>query len=95
MFGEAKKWPLQEIGESRESAPESYAKASPLKYVSSGDPPIRTIHGTKDELVPFDQWLELMAACKKRARVWRRSCSRFKRAVTDPGPSRKNGPGRL
>jgi predicted esterase len=33
--------------------------------VSAGDAPIFTIHGTKDELVPYDQLPELAAACNK------------------------------
>ena len=53
------------IGQSRTAAPELYAKASPLQYVNTGDAPIFTIHGTKDELVPFDQSTALVAACKK------------------------------
>jgi dipeptidyl aminopeptidase/acylaminoacyl peptidase len=53
------------VGKSRKDAPELYAKASPLKYVSAGDTPMFTIHGTKDELVPFEQSPELVAACKK------------------------------
>lgn len=30
-------------------------EASPVTYVSAGDPPVLTIHGTRDETVPFAQ----------------------------------------
>ena len=53
------------IGKSRKEAPELYGKASPLKYVSKGDAPIFAIHGTKDELVPYDQVTEFEGACKE------------------------------
>jgi len=44
---------------------EDYAKASPLHYVTPGDAPILMVHGTKDELVPYDQTTKLLDACKK------------------------------
>jgi acetyl esterase/lipase len=53
------------IGKSRNEAPELYDKASPLKYVSKGDSPIFAVHGTKDELVPYDLLPEFEGACKK------------------------------
>jgi acetyl esterase/lipase len=53
------------IGQTRKTAPELYAKASPITYVTAHDPPTFAIHGTNDELVPYDQATELVAACKK------------------------------
>jgi len=41
------------------------AQASPVTYVNAGDPPILTFHGTKDQLVPFDQATTLQAALEK------------------------------
>ncbi len=35
--------------------PESYAKGSPLNYVTSDDPPTLILHGTVDALVPINQ----------------------------------------
>ncbi|MBI3209635.1 MAG: alpha/beta hydrolase fold domain-containing protein [Candidatus Solibacter usitatus] len=37
----------------------AHIKASPLNWVSPDDPPVLTIHGTKDPLVPYEQgvWL--------------------------------------
>ena len=34
---------------------EAARAASPITYVSSGDPPMLLIQGTKDPLVPYDQ----------------------------------------
>ena len=41
------------------------AQASPVTYVNAGDPPILTFHGTKDQIVPFDQAKALQAALEK------------------------------
>ena len=41
------------------------AQASPVTYVNASDPPILTFHGTKDQLVPFDQATTLQAALEK------------------------------
>ncbi len=53
------------IGKSRRDAPDAYRRASPINYLSANDPPILTIHGTADELVPYEQTTALIAACKK------------------------------
>lgn len=45
--------------------PEAYRDASPITYVDSGDPPILTIHGTADTLVPPDQAERFNAAMEK------------------------------
>ncbi|MEO2035383.1 MAG: alpha/beta hydrolase [Planctomycetaceae bacterium] len=38
-----------------EQQPDSYAAGSPLKYVTSDDPPTLILHGTVDTLVPINQ----------------------------------------
>lgn len=43
----------------------SYRAASPITYVSKDDPPILTVHGTADPIVPVDQATEFDAAMKK------------------------------
>lgn len=45
--------------------PEKARSASPVTFVSADDPPFLTIHGTKDQLVPFDQGKRLHEALKK------------------------------
>jgi acetyl esterase/lipase len=50
------------LGATPEEKPELAAKASPLTYVSSDDPPILTFQGTKDPLVPFTQAIVLADA---------------------------------
>ncbi|MFO0959298.1 MAG: alpha/beta hydrolase [Isosphaeraceae bacterium] len=39
--------------------------ASPIHHLNAGDPPVLLIHGTKDELVPYDQATEFARACKE------------------------------
>ncbi len=53
------------LNKSKKDDSDAYAKASPLHYVTKGDAPILMVHGTKDELVPYDQTTKLMDACKK------------------------------
>jgi acetyl esterase/lipase len=38
--------------------------ASPLRYVSPNDPPVLTVHGTLDRMVPYDQAVRLDAALR-------------------------------
>jgi dipeptidyl aminopeptidase/acylaminoacyl peptidase len=38
-----------------DAATENYRASSPITYVSKDDPPVLTIHGTADKLVPPDQ----------------------------------------
>lgn len=45
--------------------PERYRQASPLTYLTADDPPVLTIHGTADELVPIEQARLLDAAAKR------------------------------
>lgn len=44
---------------------EVYAKASPITLVNKNVPPVMTIHGTADDLVPISQADDLHAALKK------------------------------
>jgi acetyl esterase/lipase len=39
-----------------------YERASPIKYVNAGDAPMLIFHGTKDELVPYEQAFEMATA---------------------------------
>lgn len=50
------------LGKSFAEDPALFAKASPLSYVSAGDPPVFLYHGTFDRLVPIAQARELEAA---------------------------------
>jgi acetyl esterase/lipase len=43
------------MGGTPEEAAETYKKASPLTYVSKDDPPVLTLHGDQDKLVPIAQ----------------------------------------
>jgi acetyl esterase/lipase len=43
------------LGGTPDEAPERYKAASPITYVSKDDPPILTLHGDKDALVPVEQ----------------------------------------
>ena len=47
-------------------APERWRAASPVTHVTKSSPPIMTIHGDRDGVVPFDQALLLEKACKER-----------------------------
>ena len=50
------------LGGSAEEKPELAQQASPLKYVTSDDPPVLTFQGTRDPLVPYSQALKLADA---------------------------------
>jgi len=43
------------MGGTPSEAAERYKAASPLTYVSKDDPPVLTLHGDKDALVPVEQ----------------------------------------
>jgi acetyl esterase/lipase len=53
------------LGAAPELAPERYWEASPTSYVRRDAPPVLTIHGTADGLVPVGQARRLDAAMKK------------------------------
>jgi acetyl esterase/lipase len=52
------------LGGDRRTHPEDYRTASPLLYVHPGVPPILTIHGTNDVIVPYQQAERLDAALR-------------------------------
>jgi acetyl esterase/lipase len=56
------------LGGSREQIPGVYWAASPLAYVHRGAPPVLTIHGTEDPVVPYEQ-AKLLHAALRRAKV--------------------------
>ena len=45
--------------------PEKAKVASPITYVTPTDPPVGTVHGTKDLIVPYDQAVRFDAALRK------------------------------
>lgn len=45
--------------------PATYEKASPITHVSSDDPPVLTLHGDQDKLVPVEQAKKLDKAMKE------------------------------
>lgn len=53
------------LGSAPELDPQRYRAASPVSYVRRDAPPILTIHGTRDGLVPVSQARRLDAAMKK------------------------------
>jgi acetyl esterase/lipase len=53
------------IGNALADDPETAKAASPITYVSRNDPPILTVHGTEDRIVPYDQSVRLDAALQK------------------------------
>jgi acetyl esterase/lipase len=53
------------LGGSRTKVPATYKAASPMSYLRPGAPPVLTIHGTTDGMVPFGQAARLHAALAK------------------------------
>lgn len=53
------------IGGCLEDNPEKAKAVSPITYVTSNDPPVLTVHGTQDPIVPYDQAVRLDAALRK------------------------------
>lgn len=53
------------IGGLLEESPEKAKAASPITYVTSNDPPVLTVHGTQDPIVPYDQAVRFDAALRK------------------------------
>ena len=43
------------LGGTMEQKPEVYRQASPVTWVSAGDPPLLMVHGDRDPVVPFQQ----------------------------------------
>ncbi|MCL5099400.1 MAG: alpha/beta hydrolase [Candidatus Omnitrophica bacterium] len=56
------------IGGPIQNNPKKVAKANPITYVSSNDPPFLIMHGDKDPLVPLNQ-SELLVDALKKAKV--------------------------
>jgi acetyl esterase/lipase len=53
------------LGGTRDQVPDTYRAASPATYIHRGAAPVLTIHGTKDEVVPYEQAQLLHAALRK------------------------------
>jgi acetyl esterase/lipase len=45
--------------------PEKAKAASPITYITADDPPVLTVHGKKDRIVPFDQAVRLDTKLRK------------------------------
>ena len=52
-------------GGTPETAAETYRDASPVSWLNAGDPPVLTLHGDQDDLVPVSQARVLDDAMKK------------------------------
>lgn len=52
------------LGGTPDEAADAYRQASPLTYVTADDPPVLTLHGDQDLLVPVDQARQLDAAMR-------------------------------
>jgi len=50
------------IGGPLDARRSDYERASPIKYANAGDAPMLIFHGTKDELVPYEQAFEMATA---------------------------------
>ena len=53
------------LGPARKADRAAQEAASPRFHLDAGDAPVLLIHGTKDELVPYDQATAFEEACKK------------------------------
>jgi acetyl esterase/lipase len=53
------------LGGNRTKVPATYKAASPMSYLRPDVPPVLTIHGTTDSIVPFEQAERLHAALAK------------------------------
>lgn len=62
------------FGGSRERMLDAYRAASPLTYVHRGAPPVLTIHGTSDDIVPYEQ-AQLLHSALRKAKVHARLIS--------------------
>ncbi|MHB1421857.1 MAG: alpha/beta hydrolase fold domain-containing protein [Gemmataceae bacterium] len=56
------------LGGNAEQLPGLYRAASPVAYIRRGAPPVLTIHGTSDSVVPYEQ-AQLLHATLRRAKV--------------------------
>lgn len=55
---------LDFLGAPLADAPEAYALASPITHLSDDDPPVMLIHGTADNIVPYEQATLYADACR-------------------------------
>ena len=53
------------IGGTPQDKPREHKLASPVTHLTRDDPPILTLHGTVDQVVPYEQATTLHAACEK------------------------------
>ncbi len=53
------------IGKTRLQHPESFERASPIHYLTADDAPTMIIHGTRDQMIPYEQATDFLEACKK------------------------------
>ena len=53
------------LGGRPQEVPEVARAASPIAHVTAGDAPVLCIHGTDDQLVPYDQSTKLDRACEQ------------------------------
>lgn len=56
---------LRVLGKTDDEVQKNSIQASPVTWVSKGDAPFLTAHGTKDEIVPYTQAVELDEKLKK------------------------------
>jgi len=55
-FPDASRYMVEDlIGKDRKGDRSAFEAASPIRHLTAGDAPVFLIHGTKDELVPYDQ----------------------------------------
>ena len=53
------------IGGRLSDNPEKAEEASPITYVTRNDPPVLTVHGNRDRIVPYDQGVRMHRALKE------------------------------
>ncbi len=53
------------LGGTEKEKPDLYRTASPISYVSKGDPPLLLVHGDKDDGVPFEQSARMAEAYRQ------------------------------
>ncbi len=53
------------LGGTPEQNPETYRAASPVNFVDKIKTPLLVLHGSRDEMVPYSQSVELAAALKR------------------------------
>jgi acetyl esterase/lipase len=65
-FPDASRFMLEDfLGQEHKADRKTQEEASPLFHLNAGDAPVLLIHGTKDELVPYDQATAFKEACEK------------------------------